>query len=53
VVTPSLKYKFAANHSTLSVDLSADEHGRIVHESCYVSQIAGQRGDPAATMIAD
>jgi hypothetical protein len=37
----------------LSVDLSADENGKAVHEECYVKHITSSRSEMNATMTAD
>jgi hypothetical protein len=37
----------------LTVDLYADEHGKAVHEDCYVQRVMSSRNSPPATMMAD
>jgi hypothetical protein len=37
----------------LTVDLSADEDGKAVHEACYVERITNQHGiSPATALVA-
>ena len=37
----------------LTVDLSADENGKAVHEDCYVKHITSSRHNPPTAMMAD
>ena len=37
----------------LSVDLTANENGKSVHEECYVNHITTSRSNTLATMAAD
>jgi hypothetical protein len=45
--------KICAKPVDLSVDLHADEHGKVVQEDCYVKQIARSPSNPVAGIIAD
>jgi hypothetical protein len=37
----------------LRSDLNADEHGKAVHEECYVSRIKSAHSNPSVAAIAD
>jgi hypothetical protein len=44
----------ASPAAALSVDhLCADEHGKAVHEGCYVKDVTSFRSNPPATVMAD
>jgi hypothetical protein len=45
--------KLCAKPVDLTVDLSADENGKAVHEDCYVKHIASSSRNPPAAMMAD
>ncbi len=45
--------KLCAKAVDLTVDLSADENGKAVHEDCYVKHITGSRRNPSATVMTD
>ena len=45
--------KLCAKPVDLTVDLSADENGKAVHEDCYVKHVASSRRNPPAAMMAD
>jgi len=45
--------KICARPVDLTVDLHADEHGKAVHEDCYVKHIASSPNNPVAAIIAD
>jgi hypothetical protein len=36
----------------LTVDLSADENGKAVHQACYVERVTKQQGNSPATVLA-
>jgi hypothetical protein len=50
---PEIPCKLCAKAVDLTVDLSADENGKAVHEDCYVEHIAGSRRNPSTTMMTD
>lgn len=50
---PEIACTICAKPVDLRVDLYANEHGKAVHEDCYVKQITGSRNNPLATMMAD
>jgi len=50
---PEIPCTICARSVDLRVDLYADEHGKIVHEDCYVKRITRSRNNPPATMTAD
>jgi hypothetical protein len=37
----------------LTVELCADEHGKAVHEDCYVKHVRSSPKNPPTTMMAD
>ena len=45
---PEIPCKICSNPVDLTVDLFADEHGKTVHEDCYVSNLIGPRNCAAA-----
>jgi hypothetical protein len=50
---PDITCKLCSKPVDLSVDLSADENGKAVHEECYVKHITSSRSEMNATMTAD
>ncbi len=50
---PEIPCKLCAKAVDLTVDLSADENGKAVHEDCYVEHITGSRRNPPTTMMTD
>ncbi len=50
---PEISCTLCSKPIDLQTDLQADEHGRAVHEDCYVERIARSSGNPLATMMAD
>ena len=50
---PDIPCKLCSKPVDLSVDLSADENGKAVHEECYVKQITSSHSNMTATMAAD
>lgn len=55
MVTHSKKYpaKLLQQAIDLTVDLSADEDGKAVHEDCYVKYIKSSSRNPLRKMMAD
>jgi hypothetical protein len=45
--------KICAEPVVLTVDLSADENGKAVHEDCYVRHIVQPHRNPPTAMMAD
>jgi hypothetical protein len=50
---PDIPCKLCSKPLDLSVDLSADENGKAVHEECYVKHITSSSSKMNATMTAD
>jgi hypothetical protein len=50
---PEIPCTICAMPVDLTVDLSADENGKAVHEDCYVKHVASSRRNRPATMTAD
>jgi hypothetical protein len=50
---PELPCTICAKPLDLTVDLYADEHGKAIHEDCYVKQITSSRSNPPATVMAN
>jgi len=50
---PEIPCKLCAKAVDLTVDLSADENGKAVHEDCYVEHITSFLRDSSATMMTD
>jgi hypothetical protein len=50
---PEIPCKLCAKAVDLTIDLSADENGKAVHEDCYVKHITGSHRKPSATMMGD
>jgi hypothetical protein len=49
---PEIPCTICAKPVDLTVDLSADENGKAVHEDCYVKRIASSSSNSALTMMA-
>ena len=45
--------KLCSKPVDLSIDLSADENGKAVHEECYVKHITSSRSKTNATVTPD
>jgi hypothetical protein len=50
---PEIPCTICAKPVDLSVELSADEHGKAVHEDCYVKRVTSSRSNPLVTVMAD
>jgi hypothetical protein len=50
---PEIPCTICAKPLDLTVDLYADEHGKALHEDCYVKHIASSRRNPSDGMMAD
>jgi hypothetical protein len=52
-LVPDVRCPLCTEPIDLSVDLSADENGKAVHENCYVQRITGQPSNVPATLAGD
>ncbi len=50
---PEIPCRICAKLVDLTVDLYADEHGKAIHEDCYVEHIISSRRNPSDGMMAD
>jgi hypothetical protein len=50
---PEIPCTICAKPLDLTVDLFADEHGKAIHEDCYVKHIASSCRNPSAGIMAD
>jgi hypothetical protein len=50
---PEIPCTICAKPVDLSVELCADEHGKAVHEDCYVKHVTSSRSNPPATVMAN
>ena len=50
---PGIPCQLCSKPVDLSVDLSADENGKAVHQECYVKHIMSSRSETNATIAAD
>jgi hypothetical protein len=50
---PEITCTICAKPVDLSIEMCADEHGKAVHEDCYVKHVTSSRSNPLATVMAD
>jgi len=50
---PEIPCKICGKPVDLTVNLSADENGKAVHDDCYVKHVTSPRNNQPATMMAD
>ena len=50
---PEIPCAICAKPVDFSVELCADEHGKAIHEDCYVQYVTSSRNDLPATMMAN
>ena len=50
---PSISCEICSKQVDLSVDLSADENGKAVHEHCYVKRVTTPQSHPSFATMTD
>ena len=50
---PEIPCTICAKPVDLIIEMCADEHGKAVHEDCYVKHVTSSRSNPLATVMAD